>query len=126
MDEVDISDGSDDERFKRGCGKALDDACSEKILVADLGLTDSCADDIEQCRDQEDGSFAIFAPKGGDQGANAACGEEIVAGGQHDGVDGLVDCQRDFEVRGVQERSVSSGVQHSTKGKNSDDDFFLQ
>ena len=57
----------------------MDDACCEKVVIANLRFADCCTDDIKEGRGQEYRSFAIFSTKGTNDGSRAACRKEIVA-----------------------------------------------
>ena len=49
MDKVEVSYGCNDERLESGSRKALNDACGKEVIVTDLGFSDCCSDDVEEC-----------------------------------------------------------------------------
>ena len=60
MDEIDIADCGNNQRFKCRSREPLDNACGEEIVVGDFGLANSGPDNVEERGDNEDWSFAIF------------------------------------------------------------------
>ena len=64
MYKVEIADGGHDQTLECARGEALNDTCGKQVLVTNLRFTNRGADDVEQGRDDEDRSFAVFATEG--------------------------------------------------------------
>jgi len=79
MHEIHVTDRGNHQGLECACGETLDDACCEKVVVANLGFANCCSNDVEESRSQEHRSFAILSTEGTNDGSRAASREEIIA-----------------------------------------------
>src|SRR5271163_3091480 len=115
MNKVHITDDCNDKRLVGASGESLDDTRSKEVLVRAASLADGCPDDVKKGGGQEARTLSKFPAQCAPDRSRGTSSKEIITGDENDLIKTVTDILGNDDIHGVEERTVSSGVEYGTE-----------